>query len=141
MKLAQKKLNELKEIQDRLTAPPWVIATFLRMITTDPGHRALVHDGHCRRVANLAEDLEVDSLHTGDEVFLSKRPQLDYRKIGGRSSEFGETATFDRYTADGRLVIRRRDEETDCRCYSISQSNRSEVWRYCSLGPGDMDRN
>ena len=103
---AQAKLTEMLE---RLTEPPWHVATYLGMIQTGFGPRVeVVWDGS-RHVVRADENLAIDDLRCGDEVYLSD--QRNMVMSISQSLPAGETAIYDRTTADGRLVLRARDEE------------------------------
>lgn len=108
---AQAAQTALRELLARLDAPPWHPALFLRLVPTDLGSRALVLAGGTRRVVAVADGVDMDDLRPGEEVFLGR--ELDV--LAGRSPygmpQVGETALFERVTADGRCVLRWRDEE------------------------------
>ncbi len=103
--------QELRELIDRLDAPPWHPALFLRAVETERGRRAMVLDGGTRRVVAVADGIDLDDLVTGEEVFLGVNGNV----LAGRSPygapQCGETAFFERLTGDGRCVLRWRDEE------------------------------
>ena len=115
MQEAKGNLQELKELLDKMTAPPWRIGVFLRRVQDDDGGRQRPRDGPPRRrppawsswpTASIA-----DSLALGDEVFLSGDLTMLLGKLPEGLFRVGETAVFDRYTADGRLVLKWRDDE------------------------------
>jgi len=122
---ARSNLNELKEVLDKITAPPWHMGVFICPIDECPvndfaqpgqpeapeGQRVMVYHGGSRRVVNLAEGLEAEGFALGDEVFLNAEANLVIGKSAYGAQRVGETALFDRYTDDGRLVVRWRDEE------------------------------
>lgn len=110
-------LRKLKIILEKVTAPPWQTALYLCPV--DGGHpgddlagqRVMIYQGGSRRVVTLAEGVEAESFELGDEILLTG----DGAAVIGRSPRgswpVGETALFDRYVDDGRLVLRWRDEE------------------------------
>jgi ATP-dependent Clp protease ATP-binding subunit ClpA len=108
---AQAAHAHLREMIERLDAPPWFPALFLRPVDTSLGPRALVLFNGAQRLVALAEGVDLQSLAAGDEVFLGK----DLNVVTGKSPyggpKCGETAFFERMTADGRCVLRWRDEE------------------------------
>ena len=108
---AEEAQQELRALMERLAAPPWHPATFLRPVETGMGMRAMVLHGGMRRVVALAEDVDLDGLAVGEEVFLGSEGNV----VAGRSPygtpRCGETALFERTTPDGRCVLRWRDEE------------------------------
>ena len=100
---------EMRELLEKLTAPPWHVATFLASVTTAFGQRFEVLHRDARRLVAVHQDVELSELRCGDEVYLNEGLNM----VMGKSLVLspGETAVFDRHLADGRLVIRSRDEE------------------------------
>ena len=103
--------KKLKEVLEKMSAPPWLTAVFSKTVPTPAGLRALVLMGGSRHVVGLADGVEPDSLVAGDEVFLNREMVLMERSPYGMPS-CGDIAVFDRYQPDGRLVVRSRDDET-----------------------------
>jgi proteasome-associated ATPase len=106
--------DQLREILDKLTAPPWHAAVFLghvAMDSTGPSNCALVMNGNSRRVVTIAENLDSSSLAAGDEVLLGSELNMIVAKSPFHFFQSGQTASFDRYTRDRRLVLKWRDEE------------------------------
>ncbi len=108
---ARDSLKKCKSLVDKLTSPPWHTARFLHAEDTSHGRRAVVVWNSSRRLVDTDDQLNLDDLHTGDEVFLSKDLNIIIGKSKNDSSHFGETAMFDRYLQDGRMALRCRDEE------------------------------
>jgi hypothetical protein len=108
---AQGVQQELRELLERLAAPPWHPAVFLRAIATDHGDRALVLYQGSRRVVALAGDVDLATLAPGDEVFLGAEGNVVTSRSPDGVPPYGETAFFERLMADGRCVLRHRDEE------------------------------
>lgn len=108
---AEQTLGELREMLDRLTNPPWVLATYLGAVATDDGPKAVVMHGGMRRVIDFDDDLDPDSLGRGDEVLLGRELNFVTGRYPGGPALHGEAAVVDRLTGDGRVVIRHRDEE------------------------------
>jgi proteasome-associated ATPase len=111
---AQGNLAEVQRLLARMTDPPWQIGIFLGHV--DGGvpaeeRRAIVFHGGSRRVVRIADGVDAASLSLGDEVFLSNELALVIDKSPKGIPRVGETAVFDRYTADGRLVLKWRDDE------------------------------
>lgn len=96
----------------RLTAPPLYPATFLELRTIGETSAALVHYSGSFRLVHLADGFDRGDVQMGDQVLLSGDHNIVVGKVAGAALECGETATFERYTADGRLVLSCRDEET-----------------------------
>ncbi|MGH7127427.1 MAG: AAA family ATPase, partial [Planctomycetaceae bacterium] len=108
---AQENQEKLKALLEELTAPPWHPAVFVRRVATLLGPRYVVWHGGRTRLVTLAEGLTADDLRTGDEVFLNDQLNLILCKSPRGMPAVGETAFFERYTEDGRVVIKQRDEE------------------------------
>jgi proteasome-associated ATPase len=104
-------LEELQELIENVLAPPWHSALFLRRVVAQGGApRALVMHGNTQRLVNVADGIDVAALMPGEEVYLGK----EFNVIVGRSPTgippCGETALFERWTGDGRVVLKSRDE-------------------------------
>lgn len=102
---------ELRELLERLAAPPWHPALFLRAVETALGPRAMVLYGGNRRLVGMTDDVPLDSLATGEEVFLGPEGNVVQGVSPYGTPRHGETAFFERATGDGRFVLRWRDEE------------------------------
>jgi proteasome ATPase len=107
----RKEREKLRELLAQMTAPPWHLATFReRVDNTASGTRAIVVHGGADRLVGAADGVSLESFRKGDGVFLSR----ELNAIMGRAENFGvrgETGFFDRRLADGRLVLKWRDEE------------------------------
>jgi proteasome-associated ATPase len=117
---AQANLFKMREIIDKLTAPPWQIGTFWGAIdpcdimddcSDSANTRVMVFQGGTRKVVELAEGLDLMDFELGDEVMLNSELTTVLGKSSDNIMRVGETAVFDRYISDGRPVIRWRDEE------------------------------
>jgi proteasome-associated ATPase len=108
---AQENQKKLKAVLEKLSATPWHPAVFLRPVATPLGQRVMVVHGSSRRVVELADGVDLDSLAIGDEVFLGNELNVVMGKSPCGIPQCGETAFFDRYTSDRRLVLKWRDEE------------------------------
>src|SRR5262249_17374405 len=89
----------------------WRPAVFLRAVPTELGPRAMVLSAGARSLVGMADGIALESLGVGEEVFLG----VEGTVVAGRSPygtpQCGETAFFERLTADGRCVLKWRDEE------------------------------
>jgi proteasome-associated ATPase len=108
---AQEIQAKLREAVDKLTAPPWYPAIFVRRAESDRGPAAIVAVAGGRRLVMAAEGIDVADLEPGDEVMLASELNVIIGRPDRASLQFGETATFERYTADRRLILRSREEE------------------------------
>jgi proteasome-associated ATPase len=108
---AQEQQKEFKELVDKLFATPWHPALFLRLETTPVGERALVNYNGSRRVVAISDQSDSHDLRPGDEVFLNQELNFIVAKSQWGAPRFGETAVFERYTEDRRLVLKQRDDE------------------------------
>ncbi len=108
---ARERQGELKAVLEKLSADPWYPAVFLDGVAMEDGPRALVACNGSRRVVGLAEGVEADSLSPGDEVLLGQGQNVVMMRSLYGLERFGETATFERLTPDGRLVLKWRDED------------------------------
>lgn len=101
----------LKGVLEKLSFTPWHPAVFLGEMPSDRGPAATVSHNGTLRVVGLSDAVTLDQLALGDEVLLNR----DLNAIMCRSqcplSRASETAEFQRRLSDGRLVLKRRDEE------------------------------
>lgn len=103
--------EKLQSILDELTSPPWHPAIFLGLAPMESREAAMVMYGHSRRVVTISDDIDHYSLAVGDEVLLGKELNVVVGKSPYNFFQSGETARFDRYMPDRRLVIKHRDDE------------------------------
>lgn len=103
--------EKLQSMLDELTSPPWYPAIFLGMAPMDTREGAMVMSGSSRRVVTISDDVDPYSLAAGDEVLLGNELNVVVDKSPYNFFQSGETATFDRYMPDRRLVIKHRDDE------------------------------
>jgi proteasome-associated ATPase len=110
---AQANQQKLRDVLEKLGAPPWHPAIFRRVVRTASGPQALVSHGNTRRVVALADEVNLESLSAGDEVFLGNELNVIVAKADYGAEQCGEIATFDRCLADGngRAVLKYREEE------------------------------
>jgi proteasome-associated ATPase len=103
--------QQLRVMIESLTAPPFHPAVFLGAETDGGSPAALVAHGQGRRIVKVADGVDLDSLEVGDEVLLGPELNVVLKRSTFRAAVCGETAFFERYTPDGRLVLKSRDEE------------------------------
>jgi proteasome-associated ATPase len=102
---------ELEELLEKLTAEPWHAAVFLGMVDTGERQTAAVSVSGGVRTVSLGDEVAPDDLAVGDEVLLGKGLNVIMRKSPVRLLCSGDTAEFQRALADGRLVLKHRDDE------------------------------
>jgi len=102
---------KLQSMLDKLTSPPWHPAIFLGLAPMDSGEAAMVMSGNSRRVVALSDEVDPFSLVVGDEVLLADELNVVVGKSPYNLFQSGETASFERYMPDRRLVIKYRDDE------------------------------
>ena len=111
--VAKLTLEEVKAIHEQLTAPPWHPALFLGWTQLAGGEAKpmamVLHDGG--RLAVSPGELEPEALAPGDEVLLAEARNVLVGKSERPLFRNGETSSFERWTEDGRIVLRSRDDE------------------------------
>jgi proteasome-associated ATPase len=127
-----RKQEDLERIFQKLTAPPWHTAVFLGEAATEAGARAVVAHNNATRVVSVAESVDLTLLVAGDEVLLGPELNTVVGTLPQRFLAWGETAVFDRWLSDDRMVVRARDEELVVRAAS--------GLRDATLRPGDQLR-
>lgn len=132
LKEARHHHEELRAALDELRSPPWHPGVYLGSVETDRGPAACVAHGGTVRIVGLTRDLQWDTLTTGDDVLLSRDLGLVMRKSPLPMMRAGETAVYDRRLADGRLVVKQRDEEIVVRPSGALDAG--------GLRPGDLVR-
>jgi len=108
---SQEHLQKVREVNDKLSAPPWHPSIFIRAVSTPQGLRAIVAQGATRRVVGFAEGVDATALTAGDEVFLSEHLNVIMGRAPYGLPCCGEMACFERYASDGRLIVRGHGEE------------------------------
>lgn len=108
--IAERTVARARAKIDELLAPPWHPALIVDLLPGDGAPRALVASGNARRVVNVGGDLDASTLAAGEEVFLNQELNVIVGRSPRRLPPCGETAIFDRYTRDGRIVLKWRDE-------------------------------
>lgn len=108
---AQEYQARLKEILKKLSFTPWHPATFLGAVVTDGGPAAAVAVPNGLRIVGLADGVVLDDLAVGDEVLLGRELNVVMRKSSSPLLRSGETGEVQRVLEDGRLVLKRHDEE------------------------------
>jgi proteasome-associated ATPase len=103
--------GKLKQLLEKLTATPWQPAVFVEPMMTSQGPRVMVIHGNSRRVVEVAEEVDVNSLTKGDEVLLSHELNVVMARLPSGIPRFGELASFERHTPDGRLVLQLQGDE------------------------------
>ena len=104
----QKKLRALVE---EMTKPPWHPAVLLGTQDTDFGPSAMVMHGNMRRIVSIGDGIDTETLNAGDEVLLGNNLNVIMARSSYSGFSSGQTAMFDRYTPDRRLILKVRDEE------------------------------
>lgn len=111
--LSEARVNQekLSQLLESMTAPPLHPAVFLGLVENGMGQAAMITWGTSRRVVRISEEIDAASLIPGDEVLLGNELNVITAKSPHAFFQSGETASFDRYTPDRRLVLKWRDEE------------------------------
>ncbi len=128
----QQAQRELRALLERHQVGPWHPAVFLAYVDGPHGPRALVQQGGGRRIVGITADVDVERLVAGAEVYLD-----DERGVVVGISALGlppsaETASFERALADGRVLLRWRDE--------LVVAVAAAALRLEDLAPGDLVR-
>lgn len=129
---ARSRMDELQKVHERLTSPPWHTGVFLGLAPTERGTAAVVALNGAPRVVNVAPTVDVEALSAGDEVMLG--PELNV-VVGALAQGFlatGDTAVFDRWLSDDRMMVTSRDNEFVVRA--------TAALRDTELHPGDLVR-
>jgi proteasome-associated ATPase len=109
---AQQMHADFRRMMDELLEPPWYPAILAQVLPGTEGfRRILVHQGGSSRVVGVGGDVDLDGLSPGDEIYLGKEQNIVVGRSPERYPRCGETGIFERWTADGRLVVKTRDEE------------------------------
>jgi proteasome-associated ATPase len=107
----QEEHGELRQLIENLTEPPYFPAVFVGHASTPEVEGAIVQTGNDHRVVRVGDGVPAEELRPGDEVFLSHERNCLVSKSNTPVFLTGEVATYSRSLADGRLVLRSRDQE------------------------------
>jgi proteasome-associated ATPase len=108
---AREHQKRFREVLSQLTAPPFFPAVFLGLATVGGRRVAHVCLSGQRRIVGLAAELDAGTLVAGDEVVLGHEQNVMLTRLPEPLAAAGETALFERWLADGRAVVRFREEE------------------------------
>ncbi|MBP6965318.1 MAG: AAA family ATPase [Armatimonadetes bacterium] len=108
---ARADLIEARTAIEMLGATPWTPAVYLYATRVGDRTLAMTLANNTRHLVEFADGIRPESLHAGDEVFLSNGMNAIMGKSEAGVVGWGEVAVFDRYTSDGRAVIKDRDIE------------------------------
>jgi ATP-dependent 26S proteasome regulatory subunit len=106
-----KNQQQLRAMFEKMSAPPWQPAWFRQTVAAQGRPRALVHCNGGARLVEFGEGVDPASLGRGASVFLNQEQNVVMADAPGDLMRCGETAFYDRKIADGRLVLKHRDEE------------------------------
>jgi len=110
LKTAQTQIKDCHLLLEKLSAPPLYPAIFHRIIQSGGKQMALVQIAGARRLVSPGEGIDLAALVRGDEVFLSSEQHLIIAVSPNGSPMCGETAIFERWLPEGRLVARHHDD-------------------------------
>jgi proteasome-associated ATPase len=109
---AETNMREAQAVIDKVTAPPWYPACFIRLVQTGQAQRALVREGTVTRLVAVGDGVDPASLCACDEVYLSQNQNMLLGRMQARPSwRSGETCSVKNMLGDGRLVVVCRGEE------------------------------
>ncbi len=111
LKEADENQKKLRALIQKLTASPWHPAILLGIQDSDSEPSAMVMHGSMRRVVSVDDEIDTASLNVGDEVLLGNNLNVIMATSSYGRFSSGQTAMFDRYTQDRRLILKVRDEE------------------------------
>jgi proteasome-associated ATPase len=108
---ARTHLGELRQVLERLSATPWHAAVFLGPLTTGGVRAAAVACNGGARVVSVAAEIDLDKLAVGDPVLLGSEMNVIMQTLGAPLPRTADIAEFRQVVADGRVLLRHRDEE------------------------------
>lgn len=106
----QESQNTLKALLEQYQRGAWLPAVYLSLLPDTEPARANVMAGNTRRVVGIAEDVDVESLEPGAEVYLNEEQSLmvGISQVGVPPST--DTASYERELPGERLMLKWRDE-------------------------------
>ncbi|HLJ55672.1 MAG TPA: AAA family ATPase [Chthonomonadaceae bacterium] len=104
-------IEEAQKILDQYGASPWIPARFLYTEPTRLGDMAVVVNGGGQRVVAVGRDADITGLKTGQWIYLNAEQSVLAAVAGGERPQTGEMAAFERYTGDGRIVLKSGNDE------------------------------
>lgn len=102
-----RKQEELRDLVEKMSAPPLQEAVFVLHAANIAQDAALVIDGSARRVVRLAPDcgVRLDALRSGQNVFLNAERNLIIAAAPQDNPPGGPVATVEAATSDRRFLI------------------------------------
>lgn len=110
LKSAQEQISDCRALLEALSAPPLHPAIFRGIVIAGGESKALVQMGAARRAVSPGEEIDLAALVRGDEVFLNNEQNLIIAVSPDGQPKCGETAMFERWLPDGRLVLRHHED-------------------------------
>ena len=101
--------DAIRQTVEDLTAPPYFPAVFLSQ-AGPLDLNAMVRVGGEVRAVGFGEN-DPDEFQPGDELLLTHERNVIFSKAESSTFTCGDTASYVRHAAEGRLVIKARDEE------------------------------
>ena len=111
LRAAREQQGKLRKVLDTFKSSPWLPGILIELTETPRGLRAVVAAGGSSRVVPVDDGVDLSTLASGDEVFLSKDSGVLAAKSSSPTLRCGETASVSRMLPDDRLMIKWRDEE------------------------------
>jgi proteasome-associated ATPase len=108
---ARTHLGELEQVLEKLSAVPWHPAVYVGPVETGELQTAAVTCSGSVRIVSLGDEVTLDELTVGEMVLLGNGLNVIVQKLEAALPRTAETAEFQHALADGRLVLRHRDEE------------------------------
>lgn len=110
LRTTQNQIKECRALLEKLSAPPLYPAIFHKVIQAGGKAMALVQISGARRTVSPGEGIDFSTLVRGDEVFLNSEQNLIVAVSPNGCSACGETGIFERWLADGRMIVRHHDD-------------------------------
>ncbi len=102
---------EVQALLDAMSDAPWHPAVFRRRVEMPQGAQALVSSGSGRRVVATAEDVDLDALEMGEEVYLDKESRMIIARSHASQLEAADICTVEERVSESRVRVKWRDEQ------------------------------
>ena len=108
---SRENIDQIQGLIDQYAAAPLIPAVYLHPEETRLGDMAVVTSGGARRAVAIGDAVDTSSLTRGAQIYLSADMSVLVATSSDARSDGSDLAQFERFTSDGRVMIRLKTDE------------------------------